>query len=255
MRKSFAAVPASGIGALIALFLLAVTTATTVAQTAPYKIVVNHAPPYRIITGERGNTSYSGIYIDIIRMAATRADLSIRFVEVPFARALKMMEVGHADIMLGPNKTPKRQAYMTYLKAALPKETKAFYMLPGAVDVRSYDDLLSRMVFVLNAARYFQPFDSDDRINKHYFNDYLTAMRALRNRPGATVVAPEQLGDYLRREHGLKLKKASFHAPGKTSYITISKRSALHHQREKLEQVLLNMADDGTFAQIIDRYQ
>lgn len=236
--------------------MLCFSAAAAVGQTAPaYKIVVNHAPPYRIIEGNGGDLSFAGLYIDIIREASKRAGLEIEFIEVPFARALKLMEIGHADIMLGPNRTKDREVYMTYLAAELPKETKAFYLLSKAPDIRDYDDLLTRLVFVLNGASYFAPFDTDQRISKVYFNDYVTALNALRSRPNATVIIPEQQGDYLLQVHRLHREKASFQAPGKTSYITVSKKSPLHEDRERLEQALLEMAADGTFDMIIGRYK
>lgn len=229
---------------------------TACAQDAaqPYKIVVNSAPPYRIIESSAGKTIYAGIYIDIIKEAASRAQMPIKFVEVPFARALKLMEIGRADIMLGPNRTPEREAYMTYLMAELPEETKAFYILPNAPDITTYDDLLDRWVFVLNAAKYFDPFDTDKRIQKYFFNDYRTALKALKGRANAAVIAPELLGDYLLRINRLVRRKASFMAPGKISYITVSRKSALQDKRQTLENALMAMAEDGSFDRIIAQY-
>ncbi len=97
------------------------------------KIVVvgNHAPPFRII--EEGR--FYGIYFDIMSEIASRLEIPVEYKEVPFKRALKLMESGAADIMLGPNRTPERELYMVYTNATVGKQPRPF--TPGRTRTRS----------------------------------------------------------------------------------------------------------------------
>ncbi|RED53928.1 substrate-binding periplasmic protein [Aestuariispira insulae] len=218
-------------------------------------VAVNHAPPYRIISGYTSKPAYSGIYIDIFREVAKRAKITITYKEVPFKRALSMMEAGTADIMLGPNRTPEREAYMIYLDAELPRETKAFYLHPDAPDIKSYDGLSGFSVYVLRGARYFDPFDQDQAMKKIAVNDYAVALRSLRRHKDRTSIIPEQQGDYLMRELGFPLKKASYHAPGKISYIALSRQSAFLDEKVRFERLLTEMEKSGAIDQIVAQYR
>ena len=75
------------------------------AHAAPLRVVVNHAPPYRIIDPPY----YGGYYIELFQLAAAQAGLEIHFLSVPLKRGLQMLETGDADLILGPNRTPERE--------------------------------------------------------------------------------------------------------------------------------------------------
>ena len=96
-------------------FLLAVIAvisalaAPAMAGADAVTVVVNHAPPYRIVKRQSGQFEISGKYVDFAREMARRAALTLEFKVVPFQRALKMMEEGRAALMLGPNRTAERE--------------------------------------------------------------------------------------------------------------------------------------------------
>ena len=218
-------------------------------------IAVNHAPPYRIISGYTAKPEYSGIYIDIMKELAKRMKVEIEFKEVPFKRALGMMEAGTSDLMLGPNRTAAREKFMLYLDAEFPRETKALYLNPNAEDIKEYDDLRMITVYVLRGARYFDRFDKDILLNKIAVNDYAVALRSLRRHRDRASIIPEQQGDYLVRELGYPLKKASYQAPGKISYIAMSRKSAFIDRRVVFERHLSEMRKDGKVEEIMNRYR
>src|SRR3546814_7218471 len=83
------------------------------------------APPYRIIDGSTRPPRDSSIYVVIARTAAARAGVRLDFIQVPYAGAFAMMQNGDGDLMLGPNRTPEREAYLLYLDPALPEIGRA----------------------------------------------------------------------------------------------------------------------------------
>jgi len=218
-------------------------------------VVVNGAPPYRIIQHEGGSTLFSGYYVDIIREAADRAGVSLLFREVPFLRGLRMMEFGRADMMLGPNRTPERERYMDYLDVALPREAKVFYLRPGLADLKGYDDLTGRLIGVLPGALYFPQFDADNTIRRQLIPSYSSGLEMTERSRVDAVIMPELLGAYLVRLKELHLAKASYRIPGRPSYIVISKKSPAVKLKDRLEEALEGMVADGTMDRINTRYR
>ena len=218
-------------------------------------VAVNDAPPYRIVRTVHGEVRYSGFYVDIARELAKRLGVSLTFFEAPFPRALSMMRDGTADIMLGPNRTPEREAAMLFVKEPLPSETKSFFRHRGAADVTGYDDLLGRSIGVLRGALYFDRFDSDATLDKLAVNDYAGALRMVALDRLDLVVMPTLLGTYLVGRDHLPLVPSTFSVPGRPSYIALSRRSTAADRADDFAAVLASMKADGTFQRIEARYR
>ena len=71
-------------GILFCMLLLSLSVGV---QAAPLRVVVNHAPPYRIIDPPY----YGGYYIELFQLAAAQAGLEIRFLSVPLKRGRQML--------------------------------------------------------------------------------------------------------------------------------------------------------------------
>jgi len=188
-----------------------------------FEVVINHAPPYRIIKEQSGVKTYSGFYIDFVRELAKRRNLDLVFHDVPFRRALALMEQGAADIMTGPNRTPERESYMIYLDVELTREGKAFYLQPQSPDITRYGDLQSRYIGVLRGAKYFDRFHADKTLRKYTVGNYSTALRMVSKGRIEVAIMPELLGDYSNKTDSHDLRKASFKMAGQPSFIAVSK--------------------------------
>lgn len=215
---------------------------------------VNNAPPYRVIRQIGQRTEYAGLYIDVVKSLAVRLGVTLEFREVPFRRALDDMEKGKADLMLGPNRTPAREAFMIYLNEPLPRERKVFFVPPGAPDIVTLADLNGRQIGVLRGAVYFPAFDTDAKIRKRAVNRYEVAFRMVAKGRLDGVIVPELLGNYLVRSLGVQVKKATFVARGQPSYITVSRRSPWAAQVPRLEAELRRMRRVGALARMMGRY-
>jgi len=154
------------------------------------KVVGNHAPPYRIIE----NDSFSGIYFDIMKEIGKRVEVNIVFKEQPFKRALKLMEYGRADIMLGPNRKPEREVYMVYTGAMVGRAAKVFYVHPESPAIQQYDDLKGKRVLTHRGKIYFDKFDKDDMIEKVIVNSYDQAIKMIAKKRADVVIMPEKEG-------------------------------------------------------------
>ena len=239
------------------ILLLAIFSAPIVGPVSAesYTVAVNDAPPYRIIERSEAGVRYSGIYIDFMKEVAARIGLPIDFKDVPFKRALVMMERGDADFMLGPNRRPEREAYMVYLDVDLARADKVFYVKKDAPNIAGYGDLVGKQIAVLSGSTYFDRFDEDATLRKVEFGNYVTALRVVQGGRVDAVIIPELLGDHLILEHDFKLKKGSYVVEGRPSFITISRKSSLLDRRKEIEDALKAMKADGTLARIIDTYR
>jgi len=229
----------------------ALTLVAAYADAAPFKAVVNPAPPYRIIDGDR----FEGIYIDVAREAAHRAGIEIAFENLPLNRALKMMEDGEADMMLGPNRTPEREAFMVFLDHALPKEDKTLLIRPDAGDLKTFADLRSIAVAVLRGAKYSPEFDDAGDIRKVEVNSYENGLRMVEVGNAGAVIIPRLQGAWLVKESKSPLKSASLLIEGAPSFITVAKKSKLAERRAELESALGALDADGTLSAILARYR
>jgi polar amino acid transport system substrate-binding protein len=224
-------------------------------QQLSARVPVNDAPPYRIVQTADGVTQYSGIYVDILRLVAAEAGLRLEFTELPFARAFRVMEAGGADLMLGPNRSAEREAYLQYLEPPLPREPKIFLQSRLASPIRGYDDLSGRSIAVLRGASYFDRFDADTTLNRIAVDDYVSALRLVAMGRVDTVVIPELQALWLLRQTGLPLQIAPYRETGRDSYIVLSRASPLMAQRERIEAALRRVLAGEGLRRILQRYE
>ena len=249
----------SGRGKVLALALCLLVLVPGLARSSEalptLKVVVNAAPPYRIIEKEEYATLISGIYVDVMREAASRAGFKLKFVIASFIQALSMMETGAVDVMLGPNRLPDRERYMHFLEPALPAEPKVVLLAADASDVADLVELAGKRVGVLPGASYGPAFDAADAFEKVPLRSYVDGMGMVANTYLDAVVVPEQLGDYLMLKTELTLKKATLRMPGRPSYIAWSNLSPVLDLKGKLQAALKTVLEDGTFERILASYR
>ncbi len=225
------------------------------AQLLPARVLINDAPPYRIVQSADGVAQYSGIYVDILRLVAADVGLQLEFVEVPFARAFRVMEAAAADLMLGPNRSAEREAYLQYLEPPLPREPKIFLQSRLTAPIRAYDDLSGRSIAVLRGARYFDRFDADTTLNRVAVDEYVSALRLVVMGRVDTVVIPELQALWLLRQTGMPLQIAPYRETGRDSYIVLSRASPLMAQRARIEAALRRALAGAGLRQILQRYE
>src|SRR3546814_17749388 len=96
--------------------------------------------------------------------------------QVPYARAFAMMQNGEGDLMLGPNRTPEREAYLLYLDPALPAEPKVFVVRQNGPVIAHRDDLRGLRTATLRGAPYTPAFDGAAAPVRVPVVDYETAL-------------------------------------------------------------------------------
>lgn len=189
-------------------------------QAAPLRVVVNHAPPYRIIDAPH----YTGYYIDLLKLGAAEAGLELEFVSVPLKRAFQMLEHGEADLLLGPNRTPEREKFLVFLREApFPAEDKVFIVAHPAQLIRNLADLQHKRIDVLAGAVYHPDIDRAGELHKHELKSYEQGLQRLMRDRSDVVIMPEAQADWLIHSLQLPLLKSPFHLRGSPSFIAWSR--------------------------------
>ena len=243
-----------GIVAVVAGFAAVLAAVPAVASEKPYIVVVNDAPPFRLVENWGGKSGYSGAYIDTILELSHRTGIPLEFRAVPFARAFQMMKTGEADMMLGPTWNIERAEYMAYLRAAFPAESKVFYLSRSALDISRYSDLKKVTIGVLLGARYFDPFDKDRSLKKVTLPRYENAFKMLDRERIDVLIIPERQGRYMMRNFGYEFRTSSFRVPGKPSFITLSHASRLLAQKDRIERAMDELKAEGYFERVMLLY-
>ncbi len=214
------------------------------------RVAVNNAPPYRIIDG----SSVSGFYIDIFNALAERLQWQVVYEEVPFPRALHMMQYGQADIMLGPIRRPEREVFMDYSIPAFPPERKLFLVNDPQKQIHDYEDLYGMTIGTLRGSVYFVRFDKDKSLKKVEGSNYPTLLRMLAYGRLDTVIIPELLAVALQKNMGLKFTASPYSIPGETAYITLSRKSSLYSQMREIKNALDQIKEDNTYELLLKKY-
>lgn len=82
-------------------------------------------PPFSMQTEEGGVV---GIYVEINRAALARMGCQIRLRKLPWARALKELELGRLDVLPGAFRRPERELYAYFSGAVLPPSRNLLFM-------------------------------------------------------------------------------------------------------------------------------
>jgi polar amino acid transport system substrate-binding protein len=239
---------------LLALALMAILPVQAASVDKPLTrlvVVGNHAPPYRVFSGDQA----SGIYFDLAREVGQRLGIRIDFVDAPMKRAHYMLEVGEADAMVGPNQTPERDTYLSFLEPPLPTERKVFLALPGSPCVDNYEGLSGKIIGVSRGAVYFDRFDADTTLRKQEIGDYAGGLRMLAARRIDYLLMPEQQADFLVASQGVDVRKCAFAVAGRPSYFVIGRKSPAMALRDPVSAALAAIQRDGTWNKILQKYR
>ncbi len=100
-------------------------------------------PPYTYASADAPG-GVSGISADIVRTLLHDLGCEVRFVDMPWARALSALKTGRVDIVSGAFDTPERRAYAHYANQGDTSPNVIFVRAnnPGAVAWQQFSDLL-----------------------------------------------------------------------------------------------------------------
>ncbi len=104
---------------------------------------------------------FVGLGVDVVRALARHNNDTVRFEIYPWPRAQAMVELGQADILIGPYKTAEREARFAFLERAFYQDRMVFFMRNGArVDWNGkYDSVRALSIAAVSGWSYGPEFD------------------------------------------------------------------------------------------------
>ncbi|WP_085909323.1 substrate-binding periplasmic protein [Kiloniella majae] len=235
---------------LLALSLSA-PTYVAVAQE-PLQLVTLDYPPYEY----KEDGKVKGVAVRIVREIFRRLDRKIEIQVLPWARSLKMVDVGRADAIFTVYRTPERELFLDYSQEMLiPQEVSLFVRksFPLANNTK-LEDLINYRFGTRRGVSYGDKFDQaveSKRIKSVYRateGDALIKMLLSRR---VDIIPFNRLGGYYRFQRlGVVNDVVELSPPIQSvpSYIAFSKKRKHKSLRDQVDEVLREMRADGTYA-------
>lgn len=227
-------------------------------QNARLVMVTEQWPPFRL-NDEKAPSGFRGIDIDIVNKLAAELGITIEIQRHPWARALEMMRNGQADMITGAARTAEREVFMHYVPISYYAVRPVFFTQKGKGQlIRSYQDLNGKSIgYSLNSA-YFEPFNSDTKLNKVGLSTEPQLLQVLALKRLDLVIGTEPNISYDRARLGYVdvLEPTAYQPPDKTElFIALSRKSRAMEFAPEVERALHKFMTDGTIEAILQDYR
>ncbi len=204
-----------------------------------YKIVYEEYPPYEFKSGGK----LTGLDIEILNAIASKAKVSFEFVEVPWERALHMVQTGEADGIISLFATDERKGFLHFPAEGLAYEKNIIFARKSFNgNVKTVSDLKGNMIGVTAGYSYGKSFDTAKGLNKDESKDQETMFKKFINNRFDLLITNELVGHYMFNTMKFKdFKALSYVADNQMLYMGISKKSA--NSSELLNLVNKHLSD------------
>lgn len=169
----------------------------------------------------------------------------------PWARCLKAIEKGHADIILSVFKTKDRLKHMMFIEPELAEHKIQFEFLQrrdSKVNLQNYEDLHKYVVVTLRGNKYFERFDRDITITKLPSPSYQNGIDLiLAGRADLMIDLSITKRDlYVEQQKLTQLKVADFQFfESKFEYLAVSRNSVWRYHGQSLSEALELLKKSG----------
>ncbi|MBU1002125.1 MAG: transporter substrate-binding domain-containing protein [Proteobacteria bacterium] len=219
---------------------------------AVLRLAFNELPPWKIVTPDG---QYSGVDIEFVRLIAEKMGLEVQIVECPFVRALRMMETGDLDCMVGMLHRPERELYLHFINPPYRWDTnKAFYLKRGRAHlIQCYEDLYGLTIGVGRGASYFEKFDRDELLRKVLFGKAFQEINMLIHGRVDAFIGTEAATDYRIRSLGLEaeIEKAPYgYREEQPVYVVFSKLSPLVGRLDEFQMQARKLIINGAYRRL-----
>lgn len=236
----------------LALFALLLATASACAETL--RIAADVWPPF---TDARlpGN----GLASELVSTALQRAGHRPEYVEVPWARALRGLQVGDYDLIVSAWYSDERATYGQFSKPYLTNRIRFLKHKGSEVDFQSPEDLRRYSIAVVRGYSYLPGFDGDARLKKVPVMGFQMGARMLAAGRVQLTLEDELVARfYLNRElKDIRDQLEFLPRPlSENGLHILVRRSHPRHQQlvEDFDRAMQAMREDGTYAAIFARH-
>lgn len=242
----------------LAMIFLLLLPEVVMGQKDRLVMVTEEWPPFRI-NDPQSPSAFKGIDIDIVERLATELGITIEIQRHPWARALEMMRDGRADMVTGAARTPEREVFMHYVPVSYCAVRPVFFTQKGkGTTIRSYRDLYGKNIGYSFLSAYFEPFNSDSKLNKIGLSteQQLLQVLALKRLDLVIGTDPNISYDVARLGYVDQLEPTVYTPSEKTElFFTLSRKSPFIDLAPRIEAILRALLADGSIKKILERYR
>jgi polar amino acid transport system substrate-binding protein len=149
-------------GFLRTLFAAAAVLALLLPALAPARELLAVGSDFPRVFERSAAGEYRGLGPDVLRQVLESRGYRLRFASYPWARAQRMVELGRADILIGPYRNPAREARFAFVGPAFYRDRIVFYCRRARSCQWSGDfrQLPGQRIGVVRAWAYGERFDA-----------------------------------------------------------------------------------------------
>lgn len=218
-------------------------------------MAVTDWPPFTI----GSEAPFAGIDVDIALALERELGMKIQFRSCPFKRCLEEVRNGVIDLISGIAINDERQKYMDYIRYPYTQVSVAFYVLTGMSSLISdYEGLKDLQIGLVYGSHYFEPFNSDQSLNKFGVHRESQLLPMLAKGRIDTMIGTTPNLDYEIKQAGYKGRfEAAQYSPGVdvAIHFALSKRSRFLHYKPGIRAVLERLELSGELDQIVSHYR
>jgi len=227
-------------------------------SNGPLIAVTEAWPPFRI-NSEGTKYGFSGIDIDILEGLEKDLNIEIVVQRHPFARALEMIRTGDADLTPAIAYTEQRSEFISYVPTSYYAVSPVFYTQKNRGHlVQTYDDLYKFKIGYSLHSAYFEPFNSDGKLQKMGISteEQLVKMVASGRIDLIIGTNPNLAYDIKQYEVKGKIEEIRYHPESKTKvYIGLSKKHEGKDLQRRIDIYLQKIMTNGDLNRILDKYK
>ncbi|QRY78216.1 transporter substrate-binding domain-containing protein [Pseudomonas sp. PDNC002] len=210
--------------------------------------------------------SVGGLYVELNREVLEHLGCSVRMVKLPWARALKELELGRLDVLPGAFRKPEREAYAYFSGTVLPPSRNILFVrrdLPARDSLHELADL-PRNDFRLGAqidVSYGEPFrqlmSDPDYAARVFFNASRSNLWHMVDKGRIDgIIADEHSGQYELQQLGLasSIEPTKVVVSAESAEVAFSKRTQDEDFVQRYAQTLKALVDEGEDRRILQRY-
>lgn len=210
--------------------------------------------------------SVGGLYVDLNRAVLERLGCEVHLVKLPWARALKELELGRLDVLPGAFRKPEREVYAWFSGAVLPPSRNILFVRRGLpqreglrqlADLRSRDFRLGAQIDVSYGEPYRQLMADPDYAARVFFNPTRSNLWHMVDKGRIDgIIADEHSGQYELQQLGLarRIEPTGVVVSVESAEVAFSKRTQDEDFVRRYAQTLKALVEAGEDRRILQRY-
>jgi polar amino acid transport system substrate-binding protein len=212
------------------------------------------------------NGHIAGISVDFNRAVLARLGCQARLVKLPWARALKELELGRLDILPGAFKRPEREVYAYFSGAVLKPSRNVLFMHRDALarwpisrllDLQDTQFRLGAQIDVSYGPDYRQLMSREDFASRVSFSPSRHNLWRMIDRGRIDgIIADEQSAFFEINQLGLgdTIKPTAVVVSTGSAEVAFSKKSTLPSFVQNYARAMQELVADGSYERIVQRY-